>query len=132
MKIIGALLLFLLLTFGSFSVVAAAANSTQTDLQKICKEADDKPSYCTTITAPTENPIYGPNGIITKVTNAIAYISGSVAIIMIIYGGITYIISNGDSQKTVRARQIITYALVGLVIIVIAKFVIIIVVDNLT
>ena len=44
-------------------------------------------------------------------------IFGSVATLVIIYGGILYITSGGDSQKTERAKKVITYALIGIVIV---------------
>ncbi|MBN1374181.1 hypothetical protein JW962_02495 [Candidatus Dojkabacteria bacterium] len=40
-----------------------------------------------------------------------------VAVVMLIYGGLAYIISTGDSQKTEKAQNTIIYSLVGLVIV---------------
>ena len=41
----------------------------------------------------------------------------SVAVLMIIWGGVTYITSNGNPDKTERAKKIITYAIIGIVVV---------------
>ncbi len=45
---------------------------------------------------------------------------GLIAVIMIMYGGFTYVISGGDDEKTGDAKKMIMYALIGLVIIMLA------------
>ncbi|MFA7169650.1 MAG: pilin [Candidatus Paceibacterota bacterium] len=44
-------------------------------------------------------------------------ISGSIAFLMLIWGGIAYITSSGDSQKAEYGKKIITWTIFGLVII---------------
>jgi hypothetical protein len=39
---------------------------------------------------------------------------GGIAVIMIMYGGLQFILAQGDPQNTVRARKTIIYAIVGL------------------
>lgn len=63
-----------------------------------------------------EGGLVGPNGILTIATQQIVYITGVVSVIMVIYGGIKYIVSGGDSNGTKTARDTILYALIGLVI----------------
>ncbi|MEI7690427.1 MAG: hypothetical protein WCI63_02280 [bacterium] len=42
---------------------------------------------------------------------------GSGAVLMLIYGGILYITSSGDSKKTDHAKKVITYTLLGVLIV---------------
>ncbi len=70
-------------------------------------------------------------GATTKVNNAIALVvnifSGLVAVvsvIMIIYGGFRYITSGGDSGKISNAKNTIIYALIGLVVVALAQFIV--------
>jgi hypothetical protein len=63
------------------------------------------------------NPLSGPGGIITKAARIVAYVAGLAAIIVIIYSGIKYITSNGDSNKIANARSTLTSALIGLLVI---------------
>lgn len=53
---------------------------------------------------------------ITNIVKNIIVVSGLVAVIFIVIGGITYISSEGDSGKTKKAKDIILYAAIGLVI----------------
>ena len=55
-------------------------------------------------------------GVFKQVTNTILYIVGIIAVIMLIIGGIRYVISGGDSKKVTDAKNTILYAIIGLVI----------------
>ena len=52
-----------------------------------------------------------------NVVRAALIFAGAVALILIIYGGIRLIYSGGDAKQTQGARQIITYALIGLILV---------------
>lgn len=52
-----------------------------------------------------------------QVVNISLFFAGFVALIFIIIGGIKYITSGGDPKQAGAARQVITYALIGLVLI---------------
>jgi len=45
---------------------------------------------------------------------------GLLAVIMIIYGGITYVTAGGNDEKVGKAKKIIMYAIVGIVVILIS------------
>jgi hypothetical protein len=72
----------------------------------------------------TSNPLTGSKGLIQKVTRIIAIIAGLAAVIVILVGGIMYITSGGDAGKVSSAKNTIIYAVVGLVIIVMAQAII--------
>ena len=54
--------------------------------------------------------------IIQNVLNAIIGISGIVAVIYIVIGGVSYMTSTGDPNKVQKARQTILYAVIGLIV----------------
>ena len=60
--------------------------------------------------------LFGENGVFRQVTNAILYIVGIVAVIMLIIGGIKYVVSGGDAKKVTDAKNTVLYAIIGLVI----------------
>ena len=60
--------------------------------------------------------LFGDNGVFKRVTNTILYIVGIIAVIMLIIGGIKYVISGGDAKKVTDAKNTILYAIIGLVI----------------
>lgn len=53
---------------------------------------------------------------INNIINMLLFIIGAVAVIMIIIGGIRYVTSNGDSAQTTSAKNTVLYAVVGLVV----------------
>lgn len=60
----------------------------------------------------------------TMVTNAIQWaiaMAGIVAVIFVIYGGISYTTSAGDPSKLQKAKTMIIYALIGLAIVALAE-----------
>lgn len=55
--------------------------------------------------------------VFTNVVRAALMFAGTVALILIIYAGIRFITSGGDAKQAQGARQIMTYAIIGLIII---------------
>lgn len=60
--------------------------------------------------------LFGDTGIITTITNTLLFIVGALAVIMIIFGGIRYATSAGNSSSVTAAKNTILYAIVGLII----------------
>lgn len=50
------------------------------------------------------------------IANTLLYILGAVAVVVIILGGISYVTSTGDPAAITKAKSSITYAVIGLVI----------------
>ena len=62
----------------------------------------------------------------TVVTNLITWftaMAGIVAAIFVVYGGITYVTAAGDPGKLTKAKNAITYALIGLAIVALAQII---------
>lgn len=53
---------------------------------------------------------------IKNIINVLLYGLGIVAVIAIIIGGFVYVTSNGDAAKIKKAKDIILYAVIGLVV----------------
>jgi uncharacterized membrane protein YjfL (UPF0719 family) len=56
-------------------------------------------------------------GLIGKVIKAVIGIVGSLALLMFIYGGFTWMLSGGNSSAVERGKNILMWAAIGLVII---------------
>lgn len=97
---------------------ASAPNST------VCKASG-------TTQTQDDNSVFGKNGIINKATNVIVVVVGIAGVIMVIVGGIQYSLSSGDPQRVNSAKDTIIFALVGMVIAVIAKTIITFVISKL-
>lgn len=72
----------------------------------------------------TSNPITGPDGALTVVANFVAFAVGFAAVIVIIISGISYMTSQGDSAKVQTAKNTIIYASIGLILAILARFII--------
>lgn len=66
----------------------------------------------------------GVNSLITQIINIFSVIVGIVAVLFIIYGGFRYITSGGDSGNITAAKNTILYAIIGLIIVALAQFVV--------
>jgi hypothetical protein len=60
----------------------------------------------------------------TSIINTLILIAAVVATLFIIIGGIRYITSDGDSSKTNGAKQTITYAILGLIVAILARVIV--------
>ncbi len=76
---------------------------------------------CTTDPAAANEKV---DGIITTVINIFSLVVGVVAVIMIIVGGLKYITSGGDSGNVTGAKNTILYAVIGLVVVALAQFIV--------
>jgi len=54
--------------------------------------------------------------IMVNIVNIILYIVGAVAVLMLVIGGLRYVLSGGDSSQTKSAKDTILYAIIGIVI----------------
>lgn len=64
------------------------------------------------------------NNLLTDVINIVSLVVGVVAVIMIIIGGLKYILSGGDSGNVTSAKNTVLFAIVGLVIVALAQFIV--------
>lgn len=73
--------------------------------QQICGAKDDPEAF---------------TKMMTNIINAIFFVLGMIAVIMIIVGGVKYTTSNGDPQGIKSAKDTIMYAVIGLVVAILA------------
>ncbi|HVC36206.1 MAG TPA: pilin [Candidatus Dormibacteraeota bacterium] len=66
----------------------------------------------------------------TKIVNLLSIVVGVVAVIMIIFGGFRYITSGGDSGHVTSAKSTLIYAIVGLIVVALAQFIVHFVLTN--
>lgn len=57
-----------------------------------------------------------PQQLVKGIVNGILYFVGILSVIMLIWGGILYTTSSGDSSKVTTAKNTIMYAVIGLVV----------------
>lgn len=115
------------LLFG-VAAVPATALAAYNPFQNDCSGAASASAVCSNKN--NSNPISGKDGILLKATRIVAVIAGVAAVIMIIIGAIKYVTSGGDSSAAGSAKNTIIFALIGLVVIVLAQAIITFVVSQ--
>lgn len=105
-----------MLAFG-FSVAApmtvAAQNCDTTNLNVKTGADCSKPDN-------TPDNLFGDGSIFQNITNAALFIIGAISVLMLIYGGIRYTISGGDTKNVTDAKNTILYAIVGIIVAIMA------------
>ena len=72
-------------------------------------------AQCAKPSTSAEN-LFGPDGIFIKITNILLFVIGAIAVVMLIVGGIRYVISSGDQTAVTNAKNTILYAIIGIVV----------------
>ena len=62
------------------------------------------------------NCLFGDGCIVSRVIETLLFIIGAAAVIMLIVGGIRYVVSSGDQNAVTGAKNTILYAIIGLVV----------------
>lgn len=70
-----------------------------------CAQGDDQ-----------QSELFGDSGLFKTVTNVLLFIIGAISVIMLIIGGIRYTTSNGDSTAVTNAKNTILYAVIGIIV----------------
>jgi hypothetical protein len=80
---------------------------------------------------PTNNSVFGPNGLFTKAAGIVSILVGIASVIFIIVGGFRYAMSSGDSNNIKGAKDTILYAIIGLGVALFAQAIIVFVLNKL-
>ena len=78
-----------------------------------CAKSEDQPA-----------DLFADGGVFQDITDVLLFIIGAVSVVMLIIGGIRYTISQGDSSAVTSAKNTILYAVIGLVVAILAYAVI--------
>lgn len=91
-------------TVSAFSVVEDQCRGVGAVNSAVCKQADES-----------------ANSLAQQVTQVLIYLVGAVSVIMIIVGGLRYATSNGQTQNIEAAKNTVLYAVIGLIIAIVAQ-----------
>lgn len=78
-----------------------------------------------------ENLADGDDSVFKTVVNVMLFIIGALSVIMLIYGGIRYTVSGGDSGSVTSAKNTILYAIIGIIVAIFAYAIVNFVIDSL-
>ena len=105
--------LALILTFGA-SVPLSAQAATVGGLEELCGiDANKSSDICKDYIKSTDNQV---GLLIARVLKTMLFIIGALSVVMIVYAGFNFVTSAGDSGKVNKAKGVILYAVIGLVV----------------
>lgn len=55
-------------------------------------------------------------GIVGSIANVLIFLVGAASVIMIIVAGLSYVVSGGNSDQVVKAKNTILYAVIGIIV----------------
>lgn len=64
--------------------------------------------------------LFGPTGTFHVIANDLIYLVGAIAVIMLIIGGLRYVISQGSKEGVEQAKNTILYSVIGIVVAILA------------
>jgi len=64
----------------------------------------------------TPTSLFGDGSVFQTVTNILLFLIGAISVIMLIIGGIRYVLSSGDQAQVTSAKNTILYAIIGIVV----------------
>lgn len=62
-------------------------------------------------------PTMGGNSLLQQILDLTYFAAGAVAVIVIIASGIFYVISSGDPGRVTKAKNLLLYSVIGLIIV---------------
>ena len=83
-------------------------------------------------TGPGGTTLKGDNGLIKKIINTLLFVIGAASVIIMIYGGLRYVLSAGDTGKVTEAKNTIIYAAIGLVVAFLAYAIVTFIINSIT
>jgi hypothetical protein len=122
-KLISGSLLSIVAIAGFASLVSTPAYALDTVLgnSTICKTSGTDAKGCaitndSSITGGAE----GVAGFLIQIARLVTYLVGALAVLFLVYGGVMYLTAGGDDGKVKSARGIITNAIIGLIVAIVA------------
>lgn len=64
------------------------------------------------------------SGVINAVIGWVLLLVGAIAVLFLVWGGIKYVTSAGNKDKAESAKQTITYAVIGLIVVILAEVIV--------
>ncbi|MDQ3064759.1 MAG: pilin [bacterium] len=115
---------FGLLVAAPLALPANAVFAADSDIRgNLCGGVELDPGVSDCNTATSEGTT-GIQSIVSDIVNILSWVVGVVAVIMIIIGGFKYITSGGNDSNVASAKNTILYAIIGLVIVALAQFIV--------
>lgn len=109
-KYIAGITLALALVFGGGVLASPQVGAINVFDDKVCDGTSSETEVCKSVTNDKINPL------VQTIVGTLIFAVGVISVIMIIVGGIRYTLSNGDSSRITSAKNTVLYAVIGLIL----------------
>ncbi|MFA4999818.1 MAG: pilin [Patescibacteria group bacterium] len=107
------LIIFVFLGILLASAVGAQSEKTASDANTNTNCGPGSLTLCNPLGATVDSP----QVLIGRVINSILGVVGSLALLMFVYGGLTWMLSSGNQEKVKKGKDIIIWSAIGLAVI---------------
>jgi cytochrome bd-type quinol oxidase subunit 2 len=111
----------------SVLAVGLASHAYAVDVFPRCSTDTQTSTICTA----TSDKLLGPGSIWNRILETFTFIIGAVSVLMIVVGGIRYVTSAGEQANIKAAKDTILYAVVGVVVAMLAYSIVHFVITNI-
>jgi hypothetical protein len=109
-KIKLAVIAFAMVVFGGAAFLPVTTVGAIDPLAGACADSPDS-EICKSSGAADD-----PNTLIATIVNTLLFVVGALAVVMIIVAGIMYTTASGDASRITKAKNTLTYSIVGLLV----------------
>jgi hypothetical protein len=60
--------------------------------------------------------LFGVAGVFVSISNAMLFVVGALSVVMLIVGGLRYVVSGGNASAVTSAKNTVLYAIIGLIV----------------
>src|SRR5688572_12289630 len=103
------------------SMAPSAVVADHTPQHTVCQSVNQVGPDCE---AADKDSLLGPNGLVTKIVQTLTLVVGSIALIMLVIAAIMYATSSGNPERAKTAWQTILYAIIGIIIALLAQLIV--------
>ena len=114
---------FLSAIFALITIAAVGPSLVNAQLEKVDCSGVEGSAICDEQNN-SGNPLFGPDGVLTKTTQILAIATGVISMFIMIIAGLTLMTSEGEASKVAKAKSTIIYASIGIAVAALAQTII--------
>lgn len=122
----------LLLILSAFAIPVVNVSAAEVGNDPACSKLSDKEALAAAGCPTDEESDVKIGNVAQNIINTVIAVLGLVAVLFVVIGGVNYTTSQGDPQKTKKAKDTILYAILGVALAVFAYTIVNFVINGIT
>ncbi|MDB5163226.1 MAG: hypothetical protein JWO54_157 [Candidatus Saccharibacteria bacterium] len=100
---------FILLAMSAAVLMPIASVNALGPFDRVCADDNSDTAVC-------KNKNDSSDSLVNNIVNTLLFVVGALSVLMIIIGGLLYVTSQGDSGSVTKAKNTVLYAVIGLIV----------------